>query len=499
MNPTEPTWERRVLRVIVAASWLALTTGILIAVLSTAGSPASLIASAAGAVWVLAITTLPRTLLARPLVLEILAITGVVASMIAVGLTDSVTSPFLLLSLTPTIYTAIMGGFRTGLATAALSAAVLALLAFAVGATFMQAAPFVLLYLLVGITIAYLRRLLEDTEARARRATASTAEVEDRLASLENAHALLARLGAVTANADSGPVAVGRSALELVCAEFPNSSGVAAIEGEEGPIVVARHGVTPDPASETTIPLIAGERVVGVVRLRTPEPVSQSERDRLETALRPVALAFANAIMLQEISQSAVKAERTRLARDLHDEIGPGLASLGLSLDMALLQGASESELTRHIEQLRVRVTELVDEVRTTVTDLRSGSATTLSSIVTTQMAGLNTDADLSYEVDERRPIRPSLCEPVARIVGEALRNAVNHAGADHIRVNGWVDFDRGRVSVVDDGDGFDPESVGHGHFGLIGMQERGQDAGVEVDVSSGEGGTRVLIEWSSR
>lgn len=495
----EPSWESRVLRVVLITSWLALTLGILLSVLSTNGSPRALIASGIGAVWVVSLTVVPRNLLRRPLILELLAIVGVTTTMTAVSLTEPVTSPFLLLSLTPSIFSAIHGGYRTGLATASLSAAVFALLAFTNEAEALQAGTIVLLYVLVGATIAFLRGLLVDTEKIARLASESSAEARDRLFQLENAHDLLSRLASVTYGSDNSPVTIGRSALEIVCAEYPHSSGLAAIEGNDGPIIVARHGVTPDNPHDTDIPLRSGSRMVGTVRLRTVEVLDDSDRERLEAALRPLALAFSNALMLQEISLQAVTAERVRLARDLHDEIGPGLASLGLSLDMALLQNSSEGELTQHIEQLRGRVTEIVDEVRTTVTDLRSGGASTLSSIVTRVMADLVTDASLVYEVDERRPIRPSLCGPVSRIVGESLRNAVNHSGGSRIQVTGWVDFDRGRIAVADNGNGFDPSSVEGGHFGLIGMRERADEAGVTVDVTSAGTGTRVFIEWSSR
>lgn len=496
----EPAWERRGVRVIVYAAWLALVLGMLISVLSTGGSPTALLATAVGAVWVLTITAVPLGIVRRVLVLDLLAIGGVGSTMASVGLTEPDIGGFLLLSLTPTMYAAMLGGFRTGTATAGLSAAVFVLISVSRGAgTITQSGTMASLYVLVGVTIAYLRRLLIDTEARVTLATATSDAAKDRLASLENAHALLTRLATVTSANDSSPMALGRSALELICAEIPGSSGTAAIQGEEGAILVARYGTMADPHHEVSIPLITGGRTVGSVRIRTIEKLDHSDVERLETALRPLALAFSNALMLQEISHNAVAAERIRLARDLHDDIGPGLASLGLSLDMALLQGASEAELTLHIAQLRERVSELVDEVRTTVTDLRTGGAVTLSTIIREAMAELQATADLLYEVDERRPIRPSLSEPVGRIVGEAMRNAITHAEATNIRVTGWVDFDRGRISIEDDGHGFDPGEIPPGHYGLIGMKERGVGAGIEVDVSSSERGTRVLLEWTSR
>ncbi len=61
------------------------------------------------------------------------------------------------------------------------------------------------------------------------------------------------------------------------------------------------------------------------------------------------------------------------------------------------------------------------------------------------------------------------------------------------------VDFDRGWLSVIDDGRGFDTTRISEGHFGLIGMKERAAKIGGRLDVESGPRGTAVSIEWSTR
>jgi len=78
------------------------------------------------------------------------------------------------------------------------------------------------------------------------------------------------------------------------------------------------------------------------------------------------------------------------------------------------------------------------------------------------------------------------------------VRNSVNHSRGRSVAVKGWVDFDRGRVVVSDDGVGFDTAQVPQGHFGLIGMAERANMSGVRLDVSSAETGTNVTIEWGA-
>jgi signal transduction histidine kinase len=391
---------------------------------------------------------------------------------------------------------AIHGGFRVGLGTAGLSGALLAVVTYSQEGEVIRTWPTIVLYLVVSATIAQVRRLLLDLQRSTDEMSATSAASEERLSSLEGAHGLLERLADITGTSDTSPVAVGRLALEMVCSRYPDSGAVAAISSDEGPILVARYGTTPEPSHESTIPLVVGDREVGMVKLRTPDQLAPTETDGLTTSLRPLALAFSNALLLQEITGSAVKAERVRLARELHDDIGPGLASLGLALDLALVQSATDGELTRHVEQLRGRVTEIVDEVRSTVSDLRTGRSEALRSVVDRLIGDMKPTATISFEVDERRPVRPSLAEPVYAVCGEALRNAINHSAAASIRITGWVDFDRGRIVVADDGRGFDPSELPDGHFGVVGMRERAAKADLVLDVSSGDNGTRVLVEW---
>jgi signal transduction histidine kinase len=84
-------------------------------------------------------------------------------------------------------------------------------------------------------------------------------------------------------------------------------------------------------------------------------------------------------------------------------------------------------------------------------------------------------------------------------IVTEAIRNASRHAHARNIKIGGVVDFDRGWISIADDGRGFDKANVPDGHYGLLGMKERAAKIGGRLDVESGPQGTVVSIEWSAR
>ena len=495
---TRDIWDRRLRATVIAVEWVALVVGIIASVTESQAAPLAFVAAGLGAIWVVATTAIPLDIVRRAYVIDALTLIGVALTMTGVVLTEGLSSPYVLLALTPSMYAGMFGGMRQSISVGALTAMLYMAIPLASNESLIAAIPFASLALALGAAVAQIRRIFLELDSRVSAAEASSDATNMRLEQLESANQLLARLAEITSRDEVNPIEVGRAALESITAQFPNSAGTAALESENGPILVSRFGTIPDPSYETTVPLTISDKRVGFIRLNTEEPLDESTVDGLTETVRPVALAFANALLLQDVTRNAVREERTRLARELHDEIGPSLASLGLSLDMALIQGVDQREMNDHLNTLRDRVAGLVDEVRSTVTDLRAGGGGSLITRLEQLQAALTTRMVISIEVDERRPVRPSLSENVYGIIGEALRNAVNHSRGQTVTVKGWVDFDRGRVVVSDDGTGFDITHIPQGHFGLIGMRERATMSGIRLDLSSSEIGTNVTIEWGT-
>ena len=425
---TQDAWNRRLRATIVLVEWLALVVGIVASVTQSRADPLAFIAAGVGATWVVATTAIPLEITERSFILDAMTLIGVALTMTAVVLTGGLSSAYTLLALTPSMYAGMFGGVRPGVSVGALTALLYAAIPLAAGDAWITALPLASLALALGAAVAQIRRIFLELDSRVSAAEASSDASSVRLEHLENANQLLARLAEITSRDEINPIDVGRTALETITARFPNSAGTAALESDNGPILVARFGTIPDPSYETNVPLTISDKRVGFIRLNTETPLDPETFAGLHEAVRPVALAFANALLLQDVTKNAVKEERTRLARELHDEIGPSLASLGLSLDMALIQGVDQREMNDHLNTLRNRVAGLVDEVRSTVTDLRAGSTGSLNSRIEQLSNVLTTDMSISIELDERRPVRPSLSDNVYGIIGEALRNAVNHS-----------------------------------------------------------------------
>jgi PAS domain S-box-containing protein len=194
-------------------------------------------------------------------------------------------------------------------------------------------------------------------------------------------------------------------------------------------------------------------------------------------------------------------AERSRIARDLHDQALQALTdalvqadrgrSEGLAPDAA---GALGSTLRRVGKQLRAAIYDL------RLTDEGRPFAEALRDLVDVQRAAA-IDCQIGLDIGPKTPVGVpgGRGTEVLRIVSEALTNARRHSGARHIRVTARDVEESGLcVEVADDGCGFDRagESPRSGGRGIQGMRERAALVGGDLDIRSAPGaGTEVRIE----
>jgi signal transduction histidine kinase len=226
------------------------------------------------------------------------------------------------------------------------------------------------------------------------------------------------------------------------------------------------------------------------------------------SAATAVATARSAADERRHQTMAAAEAERGRWARELHDETLQGMANLRLVLAAAQRVG-THSALTEAfghvIEQLETDIANL----RRLITDLRPAALDQLGPeaairALADRLARSNTEVvlsiDLAYEQGRaaERHI-PELETAVYRIVQEALTNASKHGRARRATVELIEDDNRLRLTVRDDGAGFDLEKKTAG-FGLLGMRERAELLEGTLKVSSSPGqGTCVQVTFPAR
>jgi two-component system sensor histidine kinase UhpB len=208
---------------------------------------------------------------------------------------------------------------------------------------------------------------------------------------------------------------------------------------------------------------------------------------------------------LAEVSE----AERQRLARELHDQVGQNLTALGINLNIVRTQLPEEAAASVRsrmddslslVEQTTERIRNLMANLRPPVLD-DYGLVTALH-----WYGGQFTDRTaIAVAVQGEEPL-PRLAAHVEnalfRIAQEALTNAAKHAQATHVTVTVEVENGTLRLAVADDGIGFDLEHLtepnGSRGWGLLTMTERAEGVGGHCRIETGPGqGTQVIVEVS--
>jgi signal transduction histidine kinase/ligand-binding sensor domain-containing protein len=196
-------------------------------------------------------------------------------------------------------------------------------------------------------------------------------------------------------------------------------------------------------------------------------------------------------------------AERTRIARDLHDTLLQSLAGVSLQLDGISKQaGKAPEKVPSLISRVRDQVDSAFREARVKVWDLRStaleaqGLEGALRQLV--ERMGLASSARCEVTVSgEARPCAPEVEEELLRIAQESANNANRHAQASEIRIGLAYGSDALTLSIADNGRGFDfAEGYGKsGHWGLKNMQERAEQIRGTCKVTTAVGqGTQIEV-----
>ena len=268
-------------------------------------------------------------------------------------------------------------------------------------------------------------------------------------------------------------------------------------------IPAERLGVT-DASVALLVPLVYRGRALGVLaafdRLTGEEGFTDEDEQVMRAFAASAATAVATARTVEEDrlrhSLQASEAERRRWARELHDETLQALGGLNV-----LLKGAARSDdpkvLRDALTEASEHVTREIDNLRAIITELRPaaldelGLAPALATLINRVATASGLEIASDIEVEGR--LAEELETVAYRVVQESLSNVVKHAhakgaGVSVVTVDGAL-----RITVADDGRGFDVATPTSG-FGLVGMRERIDLAGGTMAIRRSDPGTRVEV-----
>jgi signal transduction histidine kinase/ligand-binding sensor domain-containing protein len=195
-------------------------------------------------------------------------------------------------------------------------------------------------------------------------------------------------------------------------------------------------------------------------------------------------------------------AERTRMARELHDTFLQTIQGSKLVADQALRPSTDLIEMRRAMEQLSAWLGQATQEGRVALNSLRTATTRTndLAEALrrVTEDGGIPSSMGVTFSViGDAREMHPIVRDEIYRIGYEAIRNACTHSGASRLQVALRYADDLA-LRVLDNGTGIDPAIADRGkdgHFGLQGMRERAARIGGKLTlVSSSNSGTEISL-----
>lgn len=248
-----------------------------------------------------------------------------------------------------------------------------------------------------------------------------------------------------------------------------------------------------------SIPLYAGEKKLGVMNVAAPEwrGLSPEDLQLLYTVGDLLSIAVERARLFARSAEIGAIEERNRLARELHDTLAQGLTATALQLESAdaLLEAGSPPDKARQRLRRALSLTQTnLEEARRSVLDLRAAplEGRSLSEALKTLVGRWESESGVvtSYKaVNPARPLPSGVEAALYRICGEALNNIARHAEAGRVSVRLVSTPEQVRLTVEDNGQGFDATAVPPDRHGLAGMRERAALLSGILEIESAPGG----------
>lgn len=256
------------------------------------------------------------------------------------------------------------------------------------------------------------------------------------------------------------------------------------------------------------VPLISRGRIIGVMNGYYPEGSEPLEHELtfLTAIADQAAVAVENARLLGALESKAALEERHLLARELHDSVNQALFSLTLqtrAMEIGLGNGSlTPATLLRGLTDIRELTDGALAEMRALIFQLRPAALRDEGLVLAVRKHAAAVSSKEGVEVVVHGPTDKLALNQVAedqlfRVTREALHNVVKHAQATRavVTLHPVADSQGLRLTVADDGVGFDTHSDHPGHLGLKTMAERVAQIGGVFTLRSRPSGTTITVD----
>lgn len=258
----------------------------------------------------------------------------------------------------------------------------------------------------------------------------------------------------------------------------------------------------PETCSELAVPLVVGDKLIGVLDIHSREINRFTEADALimTTLADQIAVAVQNARLYAQAQELAVLEERNRLARELHDSVSQALYGIALGTRTARVMLDRDPSLVADPLEYVLSLAEAgLTEMRALIFELRPEALRNegLIAALTKQAASLHARHGILVETElcVEPEIAIEIKEALYQIAREAMHNIVKHARATRVMLTLECGLNAMKLDLRDDGIGFDINGSFPGHLGLHSMRERATRLRGTYTIESTPGfGTHIAV-----
>lgn len=256
----------------------------------------------------------------------------------------------------------------------------------------------------------------------------------------------------------------------------------------------------PPMTSMLGVPILVGDQLIGSLYLGDRldgQPFTEQDQLLTETIASYAGLAIAGTQLREQQKRLALLEERERIGMELHDGVIQMLYGIGMNVE--LLRTTKDDITPEDLNPMIKGLDESIESIRNYINDLkaRTQGSETMYECVVDLVARLRKPASLEVEIDA--PHQPCVLtgtrfEDVCQIVNEALSNVIRHASASRVVVMVRQDMQTFRVTITDDGQGFEVDkALSQNGLGLRNIQRRVEKYGGDLRIDTFPGkGTRV-------
>ena len=208
--------------------------------------------------------------------------------------------------------------------------------------------------------------------------------------------------------------------------------------------------------------------------------------------------------LIQTRQELATLEERNRLARDLHDSIKQQIFAVSMQIgSIKLLLRRDVDAAETRLNKMETLVREAQQELTSLIRELRpvalegKGLIEALRELIPQWSQQSDIVANLRVEGTQTLPLVVE--EALLRVVQEALSNIARHSKATLVQITLAFTDERVTLSILDNGQGFDPEQLEHRGVGLLSMQERMKALGGDIKLESAPGKGTCVTAFCNR